>query len=291
MRSVAALVALHAFLALYAPGAQAVIACNATVTSVSTSFVPASGATLIGSWSVNCTRAGGDPNTYNFSLGVNSGANPGGGFPQTKRVRLGATASYYTYQTYRPDNGVWWNIFGAFRILGTVNFGGALFGSATGSYRVTAAAQAAGPAGTDIDTLTWTLYQGTGWAAPTIDNGTFNVVFITNPTCSMTPVPNLTFNYTSFQGAAALASANFTVTCSDWLPYSMALDNAGPIIDSAVNLTYSLSLSATDVIGTGLAQGHSVNGTMPAGQSGNCGAAFCTNAASSNKTRTLTITY
>lgn len=286
------LIVLSAILALgvCAQRAHAVITCSAIVTSVSTSFVPASGVTLIGSWTVNCNRAGGDPNTYNFSLGVNNGANPGGGFPQTKRVRLGATASYYTYQTYRPDNQVWWNfLFGIGRITGTVNFGGALFGSANGTYRVTAAAQAAGPAGTYIDTVTWTLYQGT--SNTTLDNGQFNVVFITNPTCSMTPVPNLIFNYTSFQGAPALASANFSVTCSNWLPYTMALDNAGPIIDNAVNLTYSLSLSATDVIGTGLAQGHSVNGTMAGGQSGTCAAAFCTNAAATNKTRTLTISY
>lgn len=290
MRVAAAIAPVLLALCAFAPSAQAVIACNATVTSVSTSFDPLVGTNLTGSWSVNCTRAGGDPNTYNFSLGVNNGANPGGGFPRIKRVRLGATASYYNYQTYRPDNQVWWNfIFGIGRIQGTVNFGGALFGSATGTFGARAAAQAAGPAGTYIDTVTWTLYQGT--SNTTLDNGAFNVVFITNPVCTMSPVPNLTFNYTSFQGAPALASANFTVTCSDWLPYTMALDNVGPIIDDAVNLTYSLSLSATDVIGTGLAQSHSVNGTMPAGQSGNCAGAFCTNAAATNKTRTLTITY
>jgi spore coat protein U-like protein len=290
MRLSCATAAAFLALAVAAPGAHAVIACNASVTSVSTSFVPASGATLIGSWTVNCTRAGGDPNTYAFSLGVNNGANPGGGFPQAKRVRLGATANYYTYQTYRPDNQVWWNfIFGIGRIQGTVDFGGALFGSQSGTYRVTAAPQAAGPAGTYIDTVAWTLYQGN--SNTTLDNGQFNVVFVTNPACSMTPVPNLIFNYTSFQGGPALASANFTVTCSNWLPYTMALDNAGPITDNAVNLTYSLSLSATNVIGSGVAQGHSVNGTMAGGQSGTCPGSACTNAAATNKTRTLTITY
>jgi spore coat protein U-like protein len=273
------------------PGAHAVVACTGSVTTVSTSFDPAVGTNLTGSWTVNCTRAGGDPNTFNFSLGVNGGQYSTGGLPPNRRVKHTGLNNYYLYDLYRPDNQEWWNFFGIGRITGTVNFGGALFGTATGTYRVTAAPQAAGPAGTYIDTLTWTLYQGTGWAAPTIDNGTFNVVFITNPTCSMTPVPNLTFNYTSFQGAPALASANFTVTCSDWLPYSMALDNVGPIVDNAVNLSYSLSLSATNAIGTGLAQGHSVNGTMPAGQSGNCAGAFCTNAAATNKTRTLTVTY
>jgi spore coat protein U-like protein len=199
--------------------------------------------------------------------------------------------NYYTYQTYRSGTQVWANFpfLGLFRIQGTVNFAGALFGSTSGTFIVRAAPQAAGPAGTYIDTLTWTLYQGT--SNTTLDNGVFNVVFITNPVCTLSPVPNLTFNYTSFQGAPANASANFTVTCSDWLHYGMALDNTGPIIDNAVNLSYTLSLSAPGGTGTGLAQPYSVNGTMPAGQSGNCAGAFCTNAAATNKTRTLTVTY
>ena len=287
-----AIAAISVFLGLVAiaPGAHAVIACTGSVTTVSTSFDPAVGANVTGSWTVNCTRAGGDPNTYNFSLGVNGGQYSAGGLPPNRRVKHTGLNNYYRYDLYRPDNQEWWNfIFGIGRITGTVNFGGALFGSASGTFSVRAAAQAAGPAGTYIDTVTWTLYQGTG--NTTLDNGVFNVVFITNPVCTLSPIPNLIFNYTSFQGAPALASANFTVTCSDWLPYSMALDNVGPIIDNAVNLSYTLSLSAPGGTGTGLAQPYSVDGTMPAGQSGNCAGAFCTNAAATNKTRTLTVTY
>jgi spore coat protein U-like protein len=291
MRPTIALVWVLLALGVFAPRAHAVIACNASVTDVSTSFDPAVGASLTGSWTVNCTRAGGDPNTQDFSLGANAGLYSTGGFPPNRRVKHTGLNNYYNYVLRRPDNQVWWNfLFGIGRIQGTVNFGGLLFGSASGTFSVQAAAQPAGPAGTYIDTVTWTLYNSpTGFAA--MDNGQFNVVFITNPVCTLSPVPNLIFNYTSFQGAPALASANFTITCSNWLPYTMALDNAGPITDNAVNLSYSLSLSAPGGTGTGFAQSYSVDGTMAAGQSGTCAGAICTNAAATNKTRTLTITY
>lgn len=278
------------FLALMAaaPGAQAVIACNASVTNVSTSFDPAVGVTVTGGWTVNCTRAGGDPNTFDFSLGVNNGSNPQG---LNKRVKHTGLNSYYTYQTYRPNNQPWLNFFGFGRFQGTVDFGGLTFGSESGTFEVRAGAQAAGPAGTYIDTLTWTLYSGSGFFAQNIGSGVFTVVFITNPVCSISSIPNLTFNYSSFQAGSAFASSNFTVTCSNLLYYTMALDNAGPITDNAVNLAYMLSLSAPDGTGTGLAQTYSVNGTMAGGQSGTCATATCTNAAATNKTRTLTVSY
>ena len=290
MRLPSAIVSAFLAVAAVAPSAHAVIACNGSVTNVSTNFDPAAGTTLVGSWTVNCTRAGGDPNTQNFSLGLNQGLYSPGGL--NKRVKHTGSNNYYDYQAYTSGNNVWWNfIFGIGRIQGTVNFGGLLFGSDSGTFEVRApAGQTAGPPGTYMDTLTWTLYNSaTSFTA--MDTGAFNVVFVTNAVCTMSSIPNLLFSYTSFQGAPALASANFTVTCSNWVPYTMALDNAGPITDNAVNLTYSLSLSAPGGTGTGLAQNYSVNGTMAAGQGGSCPGAMCNNTTATNKTRTLTVTY
>ena len=291
MRKILAILSTTLPLALLATGAHAVIACNASVTDVVTNFNPAVGTSLIGSYTVTCTRAGGDPNTQAYSIGVNGGLYSPGGFPPNKRVKHTGSNNYYAYQTYRPDSQVWWNfIFGIGRLQGTVNFGGLMVGSDNGTFEVRAAAQAAGPAGTYVDTLTWTLYDSaTSFTA--MDNGTFNVVFITNANCTLTPPPSLTFNYTSFQGAAALASANFSVTCSTLLPYTLSLDSVGPITDNALNLTYTLSLSAPGGTGTGATQTYSVNGTMAGGQGGTCASALCTNAAATNKMRTLTVSY
>lgn len=272
------------------PGAHAAITCFATVSDVSTSFDPAVGANLIGSWTVNCNRASGDPDTYDFSLAVDNGLYQTGGGNSPNRVKHTGLASYYQYRTYQAGNNVWGDNNVGQRVQGTVSFiGGAMFGSLQGTFIVDAAAQAAGPAGTYMDTLTRTLYQGT--SNTSLDSGTFNVIFITNPICTLSAVPNLTFNYTSFQASPAVASSNFMVACSQYLPYQMALDNAGPITDNVVNLTYSLSLSATQAIGTGGLQQHRVDGTMPAGQAGSCPSLPCTNAAATNKTRTLTVTY
>ena len=290
MRVVTAIVSVLLGLCASAPGAHAAITCFASVNDVSTSFDPALGANLVGTWTVNCNRASGDPTTYAFSLAANNGLYQTGGGNSPNRVKHTGVASYYQYRTYQSGNTGWGNNNIGDRIQGTVNFpGGALFGSATGTFEVRAAAQAAGPAGTYLDMVAWTLYQGT--TNTQLGNGTFNVFFITNPTCSLSPVPNLTFNYTSFQAGPATATSNFTVTCSQYLPYQLALDVTGPVTDLAVNLTYSLVLSATQATGTGGAQAHRIDGTMAGGQSGTCAGAFCTNAASPNKTRTLTITY
>jgi len=80
------------------------------------------------------------------------------------------------------------------------------------------------------------------------------------------------------------------VRCSLALAYTMSLD-ATSVLDNAVNLSYTLALSSTSATGSGVTQTHSVNGTMAAGQSGLCPGGVCTNAAATNKTRTLTVTY
>ena len=103
----------------------------------------------------------------------------------------------------------------------------------------------------------------------------------------------MTFNYTSFQAAAATATAGgFTLQCSNTLPYTLALDFTS-VTDQATNLAYTVALSAAGGTGTGIAQSYSVTGSMASGQAGTCAAlgGSCTNATSTNRTRTLTITY
>jgi len=91
------------------------------------------------------------------------------------------------------------------------------------------------------------------------------------------------FNYVGF-GAAANASTSFGVTCSTYLPYTMALDATSGTI---LGLAYTIGLSAPSGTGNGAEQTYTISGTIAAGQSGTCATGSCT----ASQARVLTITY
>jgi spore coat protein U-like protein len=140
-------------------------------------------------------------------------------------------------------------------------------------------------------------------AATTTSN--FNVDITLTSACAITVAPGaVTFTYISMQGAAAAAvGTSFDVTCTNGLPYTAMINDssgtgAGPgvygITDAATNLSYTLDLNGGgDLagVGSGAAQTINIGGTMAANQAGTCGAGSCTNAASANRTQTLTISY
>jgi len=134
----------------------------------------------------------------------------------------------------------------------------------------------------------------------------FNVVITLASTCTLSAVADLTFAYTSMQaGSVNALGGGFSVTCTTSLPYSFALVQgtpAGPftppfatsipsVTDNAVQLNYSLGLSATTGIGNGAAQNYGVTGLMAGGQVGTCNSASCVNTGSTNKTHTLILNY
>ena len=125
--------------------------------------------------------------------------------------------------------------------------------------------------------------------------GNFDVAITLTSACVYAKTSDIAFAYTSFQSTAAAqtTSGGFTVKCTNTLPYTMALDAAGSYTDQATNLAYTLALSAAGATGTGLAQTFSVTGSIASGQAGTCATlgGACTNSASTNKQRTLTITY
>ncbi|MCY7371118.1 MAG: spore coat U domain-containing protein [Polaromonas sp.] len=125
--------------------------------------------------------------------------------------------------------------------------------------------------------------------------GNFDVNINLTSACIYAKTSDVVFNYTSFQATAQAqtTAGAFTVRCTNLLPYTMALDGAGSYTDAALNLAYTLSLSAANATGNGTAQTFGVSGSMALGQAGNCATpgGACTNTASANKTRTLTITY
>lgn len=278
-----------------APSAHAVVACSVAVSSVSIFYNPA-GATVSTSalYTISCTRTlASEGPTVNYSLSSDLGANPQGG-----NRRATFSGSFYRYDLYKNSNygpnDQWGTPSPASRaIVGSLTFGAGQLSVSTGGlpyYLQVLGGQAVGPAGDYLDTVIATLTcpdaSCTGSASTP-----FTVTITSIANCAILAPTNLVFNYTSFQGAPATPSVNFTVNCTTGVPYTLALDSVGPITDDAVNLTYTLGLSAPSGTGAGVDQTYQVNGSMAGGQSGTCASAFCTNAAATNKTRTITITY
>jgi spore coat protein U-like protein len=134
-------------------------------------------------------------------------------------------------------------------------------------------------------------------------SGTFNVNVTLTSSCTLAAVTDLAFAYTSLQpGVSNATGGGFSVSCTNTLPYTFGLQSGNgaatppgaatiAVTDNAVNLGYSLGLSAAGGTGNGLVQPYSVTGTMAASQAGTCAAASCTNAAATNKTHTLIVNY
>lgn len=271
---------------------HAAYSCSVTATSISTVYSPtvATANESTGSYTITCSRLGTDPATLDYTLDANNGLQPAG---NQNRVQFGGAANRYNYQPYRNPGCVGeWRDTGATDINGTLNFGASLTATFTGPfYLCVPGSQPVDPAGTYTDTVTVTLRRNQPGPDPLLATTTFGVSVITTNSCQINVTPGpITFNYTSFQGAPAVASNSFGVRCTTGLFYTMGLD-ATNIVDNAVNLNYTLAVSAPNSTGTGITQTFGVNGTMAAGQSGLCGGGVCTNATATNKTRTLTITY
>jgi spore coat protein U-like protein len=134
-------------------------------------------------------------------------------------------------------------------------------------------------------------------------SGTFNVNVTLTSACTLAAVTAVDFAYTSLQGAVANATGGgFSVSCTNTLPYTLGLfaGTAGAtapgtptisVLDNAVNLNYSLGLSAAGATGNGTPQPFNVTGTIAGGQAGTCAGASCTNGAATNKTHTLFVNY
>jgi spore coat protein U-like protein len=134
-------------------------------------------------------------------------------------------------------------------------------------------------------------------------SGTFNVNVTLTSACTLGAVTDLAFAYTSLQaGPANAIGGGFSVSCTNSLPYTFGLQSGNgaatppgaatiSVTDNAVNLGYSLGLSAAGGTGDGNPQAYNVTGTMNGGQAGTCGVASCTNAAATNRTHTLIVNY
>jgi hypothetical protein len=130
------------------------------------------------------------------------------------------------------------------------------------------------------------------------DSASATVTINLTSKCVFGTVAPVVFAYTSFQAALATATGGtFNMKCTNTMPYKMGFTNAptpavsDAVTDDAVNLAYTLGLSATTGTGSGVDQAYAVSGSMALGQAGTCLTAACTNAAATNKVRTLYVVY
>jgi spore coat protein U-like protein len=261
--------------------ADAAITCTISSPGWSSAYVPANPGNNVtqSSFTVTCQRnVAADGTTVNYTVASDNGLHAAG---QQNRAQLGATASRINYEDYSDSTcATVWAAAGGSRIAGTISgLAGFIPTSQTVSYwGCIPGSQVGLAAGTYTDTVTMTLrFPGTTTA-------TFPVSIVTPATCSISTAPgNVAFTYTAF-GAVQNATTPFGVTCTNLLPYTMALDATVGVV---AGLQYTLALSAAGATGTGVAQPYSINGTMPAAQAGTCAGASC----ATTQARTLTITY
>lgn len=269
-----------AALVLLLPGvAGAAYNCSISSGGFSTAYSPTAGTTNITSTSftITCTRALSDATTMSWSASANNGLYSNG---TNNRASFGG--SFIRYDVFKDAAcATQWK--GPSTFTGTLNFGGSTSASVTVSYwGCVTAGQTGLPAGTYTDTVTATLNYGPN---PQLTaTTTFPVSIATPATCSLTNAPgNIVFNYIALK-AAVNASTTFGVTCTSYLPYTMALDATTGTI---VGINYTLALSAASASGSGSLQTYSINGATAAGQPGTCGTGAC----SGTQARVLTITY
>jgi spore coat protein U-like protein len=264
---------------IFAGSAHAKVTCTVSSLGFSTAYGSALNVTA-SSFTVTCTRVSGGANTATYQVAVNNGLHASG----TQRRALSGAASFLNYNL-TSDLGCLAAWQGTTYIPAAAYTTPALAvgGSDVKTYSFygcVPAGQTVPAAGTYTDTVTMNFIPG----GANFTSSTFPVSITAPATCSLsTPPGNITFAYTSF-GAAAAANTTFAATCTNRLPYTMALDATSGIING---ITYTLALSASTAVGNGLAQGYTINGSIAAGQGGTCAAGTCTGF----QTRTLTITY
>ena len=264
-------------LALLSNAAFAAITCNITSPGVTLAY-PANSAPVIAqtSFTVTCVRSlSTDPTSISYSVTVNNGLNPNG---INNRAFSGTNALKYDVYKDSTCSTTWKGSQSISDSITTLS--GFTPSSKTTPFWGCVVTAQSPAAGTYTDTVTMTLSYGTSTAA-----NTFTVSIATPASCTVnTPPGNIAFGTYVAMGAAVNASTNVTVTCTNYLPYTMSLDAGVGVV---TGLQYTVALSSTSSTGTGVAQTHTINGSLPAGQAGTCSGATC----SGSQARTLTITY
>lgn len=258
--------------------AQAAYNCAISSGGVMAAYSPtAAGNTVVQtSFTITCTRALSDGATMSYSVAADNGTHA-----QGTHNRAAFGSSLLSYDLYKDSAcGTQWR--GPQSIPGSLAFGGSTAASTTVAFYGCIPAGQNVAAGTYTDSVGMTLTYGS--SPQSTATGTIGVSISTPASCSLTAAPgDVVMNYSSF-GAAANGSTTFGVTCSTYLPYTMALDAAGGTV---LGLNYTVALSAASATGSGAQQSYTITGNIAPGQSGTCASGTC----SASDPRVLTITY
>lgn len=280
-----------------ATNAQARVTCTVNSSGFATAY-PMSGGVLnitAANFTVTCTATGRRTVTVNYQMGVNNGANALG---TQNRARSGASRLNYDLYSDLGCTNQWQNTAVNNRIPNPA----VSFSLAPGTpdvrtfsyYGCVPAGLTVPAAGTYTDIVTMAFTGSVSRGTSTFTGGTFPVSITAPATCSFSQQPgNIVFNYTSFSAAAVLANTSFQATCTNLLPYTIALDATAGVV-TGLNYTLALNTAANTggvnpltSTGNGVAQTFFVNGTIAAGQPGTCATGICTG----SQAHSLTITY
>lgn len=280
-----------AALMLSAASGHAAITCSISSNGFSTAYSPLTvGSTVTQtSFTVTCTRAlASDPTSVNYAVNANNGLYALG---INNRAFLSGS-SYIKYDLY-IDGACGTQLKGNTSISGSILFTGTGTVSATANYWGCIGAGLTGlAAGVYTDAVTMTMSYGPNPQSTATVSAPVNIA--TPSTCSISTTPGTVAfgSYVAFGGALA-ASTGFGATCTNYLPYTLAVS---PTTGAIAGVTYTLllqsaapvmsgtSLSAT---GNGFAQTYTINGSMAAGQSGVCALGSCSGVVP----HTLTLSY
>ncbi len=273
LRAAAAVLAL-----LFSGLAGAAYNCSVSSGGIAYAYSPTTPTTTIvqSSFTITCTRALADASTMSYTIGADNGANSQG---THNRAVFGS--SKLSYDLFK-DSACASQWRGPQTIAGTFDFSGGTSASTTIPFWACITAAQSVPAGTYTDSATMSLSYGP--TPQSTATGTIPVSISTPAQCNLTTAPgDVVFNYTGF-GAAANASTTFGVTCTTYLPFTLALDATSGTL---LALNYTLALSATSATGTGAPQTFTISGNIAAGQGGTCATGAC----SASAPRVLTLTY
>lgn len=226
---------------------------------------------------VNCSRAAhpADPNTVTYTLTFDTGLNTNRAIANVSGTNYFIAYSKGLATTCTP---ALTTTSGTFTWSGATKTG---IQSATVTFYGCVGAQSGMAAATYTDSIGVTLTDNLGGAPAT---GTAPVSITMPPVCTFSSPPgNVTFNYTAFRATPLVVPVTYGVTCTNTTPYTMSLDVSTGL---AAGLAYTLALSTPSSTGTGLAQSHTITGTMAAGQPGDC-----TSGCTATNVHTITVAY
>ena len=272
-----------AALLLSVNAAQAAITCNISSPGFIDGYDNANQNTNQTSYSITCSRGDNvnDPLTTNYYVKVNNGSFAPGNANQASDG--GANRIGYDLFINSTCGTSWKNNTTIPNAVGTITMSGTSPMTVTENFWGCIGGGQNPAAGIYNDSVLMTPTYSAG-VINGMPNARISVKIITPATCTISAIPAITLAYGNAFGLGAIATTNAPVTCSNQLPYRIAVS---PTSGVSAGIFYTLSLPGS-ATGTGAIQNIPITATAPAGQAGTCTTGACSGLAQSH---TLTVTY